>query len=74
VYLNWAPGAGSARLSVFTFTGALVHRADVAADLGLATWDLTNTAGETVANGAYLVVLELNAEVLRRRLFVARVP
>jgi hypothetical protein len=74
VYLNWAPGAGSARLSVFTFTGALVHRADVAADLGLATWDLTNTAGETVANGAYLVVLEVNGAVLRRRLFVARVP
>lgn len=72
VFFTWEPLAGDARLSVFTFTGALVHRATVAAADGLAAWDLTNSDGAALANGAYVAILELGDRVLRRRLFVAR--
>lgn len=74
VFLTWDPGAGDARLSVFTFTGLLVHRATVPAAAGQALWDLTDTAGRSVANGAYVVILEVAGQILRRRLFVARGP
>lgn len=72
VFLTWDPGAGDARLSVFTFTGLLVHRATVPGAAGQAVWDLTDRDGRVVANGAYVVVLEVGGQVLRRRLFVAQ--
>lgn len=72
VFLTWTSAGGEARVSVFTFAGDLVHRAIVEAGAGVTAWDLTNTAGQAVANGAYLVVLELGGDVLRKRVFVAR--
>lgn len=74
VYFSWTPAAGAARVSVFTFAGALVHREAFASDGGLASWDVTNGSGERVANGAYLVIVETGGAVLRKRLFVARAP
>jgi hypothetical protein len=74
VFFTWAAATGDTRLSVFTFTGELVHRATVTAGAGVLAWDLTNGAGQSVANGAYLAVLELGGEVLRKRVFVARPP
>jgi hypothetical protein len=72
VFFTWAPGAGDARLSVFTLTGLLIYRTTVPGVSGQAVWDLTDTSGRPVANGAYAVILELGGQVLRRRLFVAR--
>lgn len=72
LFLTWTPGAGDARLSVFTFTGLLVYRATVPGAAGQAVWDLTDIAARPVANGAYAVILELGGQVLRRRVFVAR--
>jgi hypothetical protein len=74
VFFTWQAASGDARLSVFTFNGQLVYRAVVAAMDGQLAWDLTNTAGARVGNGAYVVTLELGGAVLRRRLFVARSP
>jgi murein tripeptide amidase MpaA len=72
VFFTWSPAADDGRLSIFTFTGALVYRAAVAGADGQAAWDLVNTAGAAVGNGGYVVVLELGEAVMRRRLFVAR--
>jgi len=72
VFVTWDAGAGDARLSVFTLTGLLIYRATVPGASGQAVWDLTDTDGRPVANGAYAVILELGGQVLRRRLFVAR--
>jgi Zinc carboxypeptidase len=74
VYFTWQAEAGEARLSVFTFNGQLVYRTVVTAADGQAGWDLTNTEGTTIRNGAYVVILEIGGVVLRRRLFVARSP
>jgi len=74
VYFTWQAGSGGARLSVFTFNGQLVYRTVVAAGDGQAGWDLTNTGGAAIRNGAYVVILEVGGAVLRRRLFVARSP
>jgi hypothetical protein len=51
-----------------------VYRATVPAPSGQIEWDLENVVGSSADNGAYLVVLQLPSEVLRRRLFVARSP
>ncbi|MDH5195969.1 MAG: M14 family zinc carboxypeptidase [Gemmatimonadota bacterium] len=72
VIFTWQAGSGDVRLSVFTFTGLLMHRATVPAADGQASWNLTDLGGAPVGNGAYAVVLELGERVLRRRLFVAR--
>jgi hypothetical protein len=72
VFFTWTPASGDVRLSVFTFTGDLVHRTAVPAGAGVVAWDLTNRTGQSVANGVYLAVLEVGSEVLRKRLFVAR--
>jgi hypothetical protein len=74
LFFTWSPAPGQARLSVFTFSGALVYRATVDATAGQAEWDLTNTAGASVDNGAYVAVLEVGGAVLRKRVFVARTP
>jgi hypothetical protein len=74
VYFTWQAGAGDGRLSVFTLTGLLVHRADLAAADGMVAWDLTGLDGKPVSNGPYAVILEQGGAVLRKRLFVARSP
>lgn len=72
VFLSWAPVGGQATVSLLTFIGELVFRATVPAQDGQLLWDLTNRNGVPVSDGAYVVVVELPTEVLRRRLFVAR--
>jgi hypothetical protein len=72
LFFTWSPAAGNGRLSIFTFTGALVYRATVAGGDGQAAWDLVNTTGAAVGTGGYVAVLELGSAVLRRRVFVAR--
>jgi hypothetical protein len=74
LFFTWSPVAEDGRLSIFTFTGALVYRSAVAGADGQAAWDLVNTAGTTIGNGGYVAVLELGGAVLRRRVFVARAP
>lgn len=74
LFFTWSRTAENGRLSIFTFTGALVYRATVAGGDGQAAWDLVNTAGAPVGNGGYVAVLEIGGTVLRRRVFVARVP
>ncbi len=74
LYFTWAPVTGDARLSVFTFAGALVYRVTAPALDGQVGWDVVTTGGQPVVNGAYLAVLEVGGQVLRRRVFVARSP
>jgi hypothetical protein len=74
VFFTWAAAAGDARLSVFTFTGSLVYRGTAPGADGQVAWDLTTSGGVPVVNGAYVVVLEVDGQVLRRRLFITRAP
>jgi hypothetical protein len=71
VWISWPAGVGTPRLGIYTFTGERL----VSTTLPLGTteydWDLTAGSGR-VPNGAYLVVLELDGRVSRRRLFVTR--
>ena len=71
VWISWPAGVGTPRLGIYTFTGERL----VSTTLPLGTteydWDLTAGWGR-VPNGAYLVVLELDGRVSRRRLFVTR--
>ncbi|HEX9727169.1 MAG TPA: M14 family metallopeptidase [Gemmatimonadales bacterium] len=74
LFFAWAPVAGRATLRVFTFAGDLVFRSSVSAEIGVLEWDLRNRQDARVENGAYVAVLELPTEQLRRRVFVARSP
>jgi hypothetical protein len=71
VVISWPAGTGFPRVEIFTFTGKrLVSEALTPGAVEYA-WDLT-AAGRPVPSGAYLVVLELDGHVYRRRLFVTR--
>lgn len=61
------------RIAIYTFTGQLV-RAFGEREIGdqLTVWDLTNSAGREVANGAYLIVVEAAGERALEKLFVVR--
>ncbi len=75
VIIAWpAPGAtGNARVSVFSYTGERVWQATVAAPNNEYVWDLTLGGGaRRVVNGAYVVVVEVDGQRYRRRLYVAR--
>lgn len=72
LFFSWSPTAGEATLSVFTFASELVFRQTLDAQIGQLEWDLRNRNGNPVSNGAYVAVLQLPAETLRRRIFVAR--
>ncbi len=64
------PGAAT-RVAIFDFAGNLV-RSFPAPPVGRLQWDLSNGDGRPVVNGVYVVVVNLGASTLRRRLFVAR--
>ena len=72
LFFSWSPTSGEATLRVFTFAGQLVFRQTLSAQIGRLEWDLRNRNGNAVSNGAYVAVLQLPAETLRRRIFVAR--
>ncbi len=75
VIISWPPPAasGDARVSVFGFSGERLHQASVAAPGNEYVWDLTLGAGaRRVVNGAYIVIVEVDGRVYRRRLFIAR--
>jgi hypothetical protein len=75
VVIAWpAPvGTGDARVSVYSFTGQRLHQAIVAAPSNEYVWDLTlGGGGRRVVNGAYIIVVDVDGQRYRRRLFIAR--
>jgi hypothetical protein len=75
VVIAWpAPvGTGDARVSVYSFTGQRLHQATVAAPSNEYVWDLTlGGGGRRVVNGAYIIVVDVDGQRYRRRLFIAR--
>jgi hypothetical protein len=73
VVISWPATIGSARISVFTFTGERLLEAIVGAPSNEYVWDLTLDGGtRRVVNGAYVVVVDVDGQRYRRRLFVAR--
>jgi hypothetical protein len=71
VVFSWPAGTGAPLIGVFTFGGDRLVSAVLAPGSTEYAWDLT-TGSRRVANGAYIVVLQLDGRVLRRRLFVTR--
>jgi hypothetical protein len=73
VVISWPAATGDARVSVFTFTGERIQAATVGAPSNEYVWDLTLGGGtRRVVNGAYIVVVEVDGQRYRRRLFIAR--
>jgi len=74
VVISWPPpvGAGTARVAIYGFTGERLHQATVAPPTNEYVWDLTLGGQHRVVNGAYIVVVEVDGQRYRRRLFVAR--
>jgi len=70
VVISW-PAGGNAQIAVYSFTGERLHQATVAAPTNEYVWDLT-LGTRRVANGAYIVVVDVDGRRYRRRLFVAR--
>ena len=60
------------RMTVLDFAGRRVRSIAVPAEARRVEWDLRNDAGLAVANGAYVLVLDLPSGMERRTLFVAR--
>jgi hypothetical protein len=71
VVISWPAGTGASRLGIYSFTGARLLQTSLGPGATEYAWDLS-AGGRAVTNGAYLVVLELDGRVLRRRLFVTR--
>ncbi len=71
VVFSWPVGNGSPRVGVYSFTGERLLSTTLAPGSTEYAWDLT-AGSRRVSNGAYLVVLELDGGVSRRRLFVTR--
>jgi hypothetical protein len=71
VVFSWPVGSGTPRVGVYSFTGERLLSAALAPGSTEYAWDLT-AGSRRVSNGAYLVVLELDGSVSRRRLFVTR--
>lgn len=71
VVISWPAGTGAPRLGVYTFSGSRLLQATLNPGATEYAWDLT-AGGRAVINGAYLVILELDGRVRRRRLFVTR--
>jgi hypothetical protein len=58
--------------ALFDFGGRRVRAFAPASDERTIRWDLTNDHGEPVANGAYLMVIDLESGSIRKKIFVAR--
>ena len=71
VVISWPTGTGSARVSVFNFTGERLYTTTVPPGSNEYVWDLT-VGGGRVVNGAYIIVVDTAGRRYRRRLFVAR--
>jgi subtilisin family serine protease len=68
--LNFQP---TRRIEIYDFTGRLTKRFLPAASDVRVEWDLRNTGGTQVANGVYVIVMELQSgAVVRQKLFIAR--
>jgi hypothetical protein len=68
--LNFQPAR---RLEIYDYAGRLTKRIPLAPTDVRAEWDLHNAAGSAIANGVYVILLELQSgEVVRQKLFVAR--
>jgi hypothetical protein len=74
VVISWPTPSGirPARVTVYAFTGERLHQATVAAPTNEYVWDLRLGGGRRVVNGAYIVVVDVDGQRYRRRLFVAR--
>lgn len=72
VVISWPTGTGTTRIAIYGFTGVRLHEASVAAPTNEYVWDLTLGGTRRVVNGAYIVVVEVDGQRYRRRLFVAR--
>lgn len=71
VVFAWPASSGAASVGVYSYLGERLVAATVAAPNNEYAWDLT-VRGRPVANGAYLVVVDVNGRRYRRRLFVTR--
>ena len=71
VVISWAAGAAPARVGIYTFTGERLIATTVAPPNNEYVWDLT-AGGRRMPNGAYLVVVQVDGRVFRRRLFLTR--
>ncbi len=71
VVFSWPVGTGAPLIGVYSFGGDRLVSAVLTPGSTEYAWDLTAGA-RRVPNGAYLVVLQLDGRVLRRRLFVTR--
>jgi hypothetical protein len=71
VVFAWPASNGPARVAVYSYLGEQLVTATVAAPNDEYAWDLTSR-GRPVANGAYLVVVDVDGRRYRRRLFVTR--
>ena len=73
VVISWPAATGEAHVSVFTFTGEQLLHTTVVAPSNEYVWDLTTGGGtHRVVNGAYIIVVDVDGQRYRRRLFVAR--
>ncbi|MFI5372752.1 MAG: M14 family zinc carboxypeptidase, partial [Candidatus Eisenbacteria bacterium] len=71
VVMSWPAGTGAPVIGVYTFTGERLLSVTLSPGSTEYAWDLT-AGSRRVVNGAYLVVLQLDGQVSRRRLFVTR--
>jgi len=71
VVFSWPAGSGAPRVGVYSFAGERLLSTTLAPGSTEYAWDLT-AGSRRISNGAYLVVLELDGSVFRRRLFVTR--
>ena len=75
VVISWPTptGTGEARVAVYGFTGERLFETTVAAPTNEYVWDLTTGGGaHRVVNGAYIIVVDVDGQRYRRRLFIAR--
>jgi len=71
VVFSWPAGTGAPLIGVYTFGGDRLVSAALTPGSTEYAWDLT-AGSHRVPNGAYVVVLQLDGRVMRRRLFVTR--
>jgi subtilisin family serine protease len=68
--LNFQPAR---QIEIYDFTGRLTKRFTPGASDVRVEWDLRNSSGTQVANGVYVIVMELQSgAVVRQKLFVVR--
>jgi hypothetical protein len=73
VVISWPPPTGAAgpRVGVYSFSGDRLVAQTLPSGATEFVWDLM-AGNRPVPNGAYLVVVQVDGQVLRRRLFVTR--